>query len=204
MSSNELNLVVERAYQAMIKHPEHDLLPIWRHEIYRLLSIDINTDGERIRKRLSVITARYVMPIWDDAKLNNPLLERLINLAEGIMNNTVPVDLAQDEADRAWEYLERLGGERREMALGNAFYAGQAALEALQEALGRYPFGKVIIEKDMTDLDLDPWCSDTAHWTVIAYSGFTNNPATEIEKRQLFWEWWLKEAIPSALNFSKI
>jgi len=204
MISKELDLVIERGYRSMLRHPDHSLFPLLRHEIYNVLNFSDATGEQRVFKWLGVITARYALPFWVSARPTDSLPERLINLAEGIMKNTTSIDSAQNEANNAWEYLERLGETKNNMTWGNAFYAGQAALEALQEVLGRDPFKEIIIDENTTDSDLDPWCSDTAHWAVIACSGFAIDRASDVDKGQAFWGWWLKEAIPAAIRFSNL
>lgn len=200
--SQQLKQGIEHAYQEMMRHEKHALIPIHRSTIYDLLNSS-DPDKRQAFKRLSIITARYTLPIWKTAQPDDKSPEYIIEIAEKIINDRESVVTANNEAGKAWERLEKLAAVDDENAISNGvFYAYVACYEALMEILGRDPFNDIVISEDDTDSDLDPWCSDTVLWAAAAYSGRIGDPDSDLKKRQTFWEWWLREAIPTAINIS--
>ena len=112
------------------------------------------------------------------------------------MSGAVDVETGQEEAGQAWERLDELGGETKIPESGRVFFAGEAAVQALFEVLGDDPFEDIDIDEQITDEDLDPWCSDTAHWAVTAWAGWVEEPQSDRVRRREFWEWWLTRAVP--------
>jgi hypothetical protein len=126
----------------------------------------------------------------------------LIDMAGKVMDNKLSVDLIQGEASKAWKYLEDLGVVEEGKTLGNAYYSGEAAVEALMEVLGKDPFKGITIDEKTTDPGLDPWCSDTALWAAAAFAGRVGDVNSDLEKRETFWNWWLGTAIPTAVKLA--
>ncbi len=196
----ELERTIQRVSTEMMIHSEHVIILVNRREIYHLL--DVNNLADRpVFKKLSIITARYVLPIWQSTRPTDATPGHMLNMAEMIFENKMSPSVARMEVDKAWEKMENLGVTEEGKSIGNAYYAGQAAVESLMEVFGRDSFENVLLDKNSTDSGLDPWSSDTAHWAVAAYAGLKGDVKSDSSKRQEFWEWWLQDAIPQALNF---
>jgi hypothetical protein len=201
--SPQLKQKIESNIIEMRVHPERALILIHRKSIYDQLNLGDPLRDNRTFKWLAVITARQTLSIWHQMRSDHYLPEHLINLAEGRMNNTISVAMANTEVDKAWKRIENLGVVNNDASISEgSFYIYMTAFEALMETLGRDSFKDVIIDEHDTDSDLDPWSSDTALWAAAAHAGRVGDPNSDLQKRQNFWEWWLMEAIPNAINIS--
>lgn len=196
MLSQELETTIQSARNEMMTHADRVILPVNRLAIYLLLP---STDRS-VFKKLSLITAESVLPVWQNALPADATAEHILNVAKLAFEKKMSSSAAEVELDKARDRMENLGGTEEGRAIGNAFYAGQAAVESLMEVLGHDPFENVILNERTTDADLDPWSSDTAHWAVTAYAGLIGDSKSNSSKRQEFWEWWLQDAIPQSLN----
>jgi hypothetical protein len=186
---------VETAMASLTAHSDHALAPHFRHEIYQTFSLlgRPNAVGW-----LGVITARYVLPIWQSERPEDSLVSQAIDAASLLLQGHTNAIAADELAGEVWDRLEQLGSTPEGFSLGNSFYAADTAVTAIHEALGRNPFDSADITDKDTDAELDPWCSDTALWAAAAYVGRVGDPNSDAGKRYEFWMWWLGEAIPAA------
>lgn len=191
-----LQEILNRSHAQMVQHPQHALLPIYRRQIYDILNNEPTTRGLRVYEKLAILTAEYVLPLWQDAVLTDILPKLVLEAARQHLQGTLDLGSATQVAGNAWEKLERYGQVSTAAISSQAFHAGQAAVEALFATLGRPPFDNVQLNEDDTDAALDPWCSDPALWAVTAYAGGVWDQQSDANKRREFWEWWLMEAIP--------
>ena len=196
---SQVQQAIDRAAEAMMLHPAHALHPLYRRDIYTAFGPTNEMRCRLSRGWLAVITARHVLPLWQQAQPNDDLPEHLLDIAKGVLQGIVAARTAESQAGEAWEWLEKRGQIGEALTLDSkAFYAAEAAVEALFEVSGREPFDEVIIDQSTTDSDLDPWCSDSALYAAAAYAGPVWDATSDSEKRREFWEWWLGEAVPTA------
>jgi hypothetical protein len=198
LDDTNLQSGIERAHFHLLHDPKYTLRPIHRYDIYRALFVMDTTVDHRIYKRLAIATAQFVLPVWQQAWPTDDFPSRVLNTAESLLSGTFSRVQATVIAEEGWEKLEQLGYSFGNIAVHRALYAGNAAVEALFAVLDRPPFNQADIGESDTDADLDPWSSDTALWAVTAYSGGTWEASADLSKRQEFWSWWLKKAIPTA------
>lgn len=196
--SKETQQSIDIAYKYMTKNAENAISYYYRWKIYETFTLNNRQQGEKIFKRLAIISARYVLPIWQNVQPSDKRPENLLDMAEGFLEGTVPIDVMRKEADAFWDYMEKLGSTPKALLLGNACYVGESVAEAAMEVLGKIPYEGVIINESETDLFLDVWVGDTAFWAANAFAGRFGDSKTDHEKTKVFWTWWLKEAILSA------
>jgi len=199
--SRELEKTIQRVKSEMMTHSEHAIIPVNRRAIYHLLDVNNSLADRPVFKKLSMITAQYVLPIWQNTRHTDATAEHMLHLAEMVLENKMSPNAAKTEASKAWEKIENLGASEEVWSTRNAFYAGQASVECLMEVLGKDPFEDVLLNNDSTDSDLDPWSSDTALWAVAAYARSGSDRKSDSSSCQDFWKWWLQDAIPQSLNF---
>lgn len=217
----EVQEAVERAYSAMLRHPQSALLPAYRQAIYAALGpladpstpIDPLNDPEtyRVRLTLDLFTVRRVLPIWESEQPQARWPQRLLRIVEGVLQKTVNPEVACTEADVASDQLDDHNFGKAESDAetaseepgskhisSSAYFVCSAALEALYDACGLYRFdGDPFSEQDTDDV-LDAYSSDVAFWAADAYAGGLWDPQSDPSRRREFWEWWLKEAVSSA------
>jgi hypothetical protein len=161
---------------------------------------------------LGVLTAKYVLPIWHqalpiwedippDLPDDNRLPDQLITTAEGVLSGTISLEVAQKEAGDQWYVVGNIGDEfsaYRDDKPVTVYFACDAALKALCEALNQEFLGKLRNWEKYTDDNLPDFVRDSASSAVVAYAGNNESGEVNIDKRQEFWEWWLSEAMPLA------
>jgi hypothetical protein len=194
-------------------------MPIRRLAIYNAFGSQSDLQGQRVRAYLALITARRVLPLWQAAFPSDDMPERMLALAEAVIRGTVDTQVAAREMAEAW-YHNPQSGDSGEYALWHTYCAGEAALNAVSEALSKNPLADRIQDytsatnkdptyiKDaetITDDDLVYGVTDAASSAATAYAGridggdgYLIDSPSHPEKRREFWEWWLTEAIPQA------
>jgi hypothetical protein len=231
----DLQKAIEDAYATLTKHPQHALLPIYRARVYAALGAvhypeePLDPHAHRTRVTLDLLTVQRVLPIWQAQRPDFPWPQRLLEMAEGVLNGSVSMEAARAEADAVWALLEEgedtYKGEVEEEAeedsngvseeeaaseiakfkgvSASALLVCDAAVETLFVASGLFQFDSPDFTEEMTDADVDPWSSDTAKWASTAYAGAVWDPSSDPVMRKEFWEWWLTEAVPRAWQASQ-
>jgi len=195
---SQLRQAIEEARAGVQQHPAHGLSPFYRKQIYDLIGPMAERPSRCIRAQLAIISAQRIAFIWGESRPQDDRIDQLITLAKDILRDTVIKEVAEKMAGEAWDWLTNDYGDRNEELHDGALYVMAAALEAVFASLGVDRFHNVIIDQNMTDTDLDPWCSDTALYAAAALAGPLWEPGSSSERRKEFWEWWLSEAILSA------
>jgi hypothetical protein len=221
----DLQKAIAEAYAALINDPQHALLPMYRHRIYEALGAvhypeePLDPRAQLTRVVLDLLSVRRVLPIWEAERPDFPWPQRLLELAEGVLDGLVSREVARAEADAAFALLDEVDYEAsahditeveasrdvirfRRVSLP-AYYVCDAAVETLFVASGLFRFELGEPVPDETDADVDPYTSDTAHWASTAYAGGVWDPSSDPIKRNEFWEWWLSEAVPKVRQASQ-
>jgi Immunity protein Imm5 len=201
--SKEIQEALDIAYDSMLANIENCVSYFYRKQIYQMLMINSQSQGQQIFKKISLLSARYVLPIWQSAKPTDKTPEMLLDMADEFIKGTVSFDVMRQEADAFWDYMEEFGSTPQAFSIGKAFYAGTAVTEATMEVLGKIPYEGIIISKEDNDLFLDIWRGDTVFWAANAYAGRFGDPKMDQVKAKFFWTWWLKDAIPHILEEEK-
>src|SRR3990172_2702212 len=198
----DLSQSINRAKALMIAHPEYQLTPFHRREIYQTISsigppVDHLTQGW-----LAIATVQRVLPVWDDSQLyshmpEDLLPEQFLAMSEDVWHESISTEQAKSISAKAFARLVELAGTAP-FTEAAGFFVVLAAHAALREAAGQDPFESVIIRENHTDAYLDPLCSDAAKYAAAAYSGPVWIPSPQNKRRREFWEWWLDVAIPEA------
>lgn len=162
------------------------------------------TEDYKIYGWLTIITAKYVIPIWDqyvdqelaaDESFPFRLPYEILDTAERVLSEEIsPLDAYHLLCD---EYHGTVGN----VLLGVPYTmicAAEAAYKSLAMILGIPPFR---YEKDLhlTDDMIDTTNGDVATSALQAYAGTNSVPIHfSSQKQSEFWEWWLTQALPQA------
>lgn len=196
-----LKEAIEDAHKALLHDSEYTITPFYRFNIYNIISpIESNKQG-LIISHLAILTAEYVSFIWKK-KFSNDIPLKAINVAKMLLENTISLNEAGKVADQIWTEMDKLSTTPIFDKDYRPLLAGQAAVQALIEVIGKNHFEDEPISRNYTDDDLDPWTSDTAKWAAAAISGKLGDSSSNLIKRREFWEWWLFEAINKAWELS--
>src|SRR5437667_2198557 len=170
----ELQQATERAHTAMLHHPRHELLPIFRLTIYNILRS--SQGGTASILLLHLLTAKYVLPIWIRVRPHDTMPQQYFDIAERILSGALDLATADKEIrdKRLVLDLEELGTGMvdNEDAL-RAFFACCAAVEVVNQCFGKRPFADLDIQEQMTDSDLLPVSQDGAACAACAHAGPT-------------------------------
>src|SRR5947209_1034332 len=99
-----LRQAIERAQAALEQHPEHMLLPIYRQASFRAFAVHSAPSQRHARALLAVLTARHVHPIWQHEQPDDPLPERLLATADGVMAGRVAPAHAETVLQEGWDW----------------------------------------------------------------------------------------------------
>src|SRR5205823_11397001 len=105
------------------------------------------------------------------------------------------------EANDRWYEVGNVGEEIFEVmenGPGEAYYALDAASKALHETLGVDFLPRLRGWQGRSDDDLPDSCRDAASSALVAMAGGGALGPGDPARRLLFWDWWLREAVPAA------
>lgn len=199
---NKLN----QASQLLHSNTEYQIKPVTRLNIYAVFDL---FEGKLARiwfTRLEILTAKRVLPIWQEALPNNQLPEQILDLAEQVLNGSLDFEIARN-ASALDELYQLLGGDLEDEVPATVEFAGEAAYCAFVN-IRHQPFQNLLVDEKLTD---DKFYSqlggDAASSAVKAFAGVLMDgywvKKSDPQKRLEFWEWWLTEAIPQAWDLAQ-
>ena len=191
-----LQKTITTALESVQKNEKHDLLPLYRRNIYQVMNSD-NFGVQRL-VTLSSFSVLKVIDIWDQERPKDDRPLQLIKLAEDAATGRVSRHQAEQQALAAWhwstnEYLDRL-----EPVSDAACFVLDAAVRTVMIALGYNTYDSVALDEQVTDYDLDAYTRDAAVNAVMAVAGPIWKADSDSGERLKFWLWWLQDANPSA------
>ena len=189
---------IEQAYIAVARDPQHNLAPIHRALVYNLLGSMSEEHSYRRRVRLELLTAQYVLPLWERVWPENRIMRNLIEQAVHFSQGNTEVEHIGYAANAVAEQLEAMWEVSEGSLEVAACFAGEGIIMAAFTIGGLDPFGDIIIDNDMREEDLDDSASDSAKWAAAALAGQVDKESGDKFVRREFWRWWLYEAIPTA------
>ena len=220
-----LNQKVDESFRAVQTNKEHMLLPIFRSNIYTEMSVTPLL--KNCRQWLDFLTMERILHLW------SPILQdeiwkdyyhvpsKMISLLKKLLNGNIDRSIVASDVNH-WVEVTDLTGELSNSMYYHAFCVFDAGVAALTHALNDDYFPVATLSESSTDEDLSGSESDTAKWAAIAgaggiwipdYSeekeygrvvGTWNRNLSEVRtRRKMFWEWWLLEAIPKAIQLSQ-
>ncbi|MGH9277707.1 MAG: Imm5 family immunity protein [Acidimicrobiales bacterium] len=150
--------------------------------------------GHRRRTNLDLLTVEGVKPIWEMTYPSDPAVDDVLAAAREVLDGKQTTAWADDRQSRAQVAFQNRMSADRQFAAG---YVGNAATTALSTATRDKGYADLAPEVD--DYDLDPWDWDTSFIAAMAAAGGeVGDPAASDERRRQFWEWYLREAVPTA------
>ncbi len=216
----DLDALVATTITALHQHPERSLVPALRREIYAALDARSRLHGQRARAWLDILAVRHVLFCWRPLargkwRASGDLPERLLVLAEQALCGAADRRTVEVQLDRAQE-IAFLTGELETSPRYCGWCVCEAAIRAL---LSAYVFAALRHNGSAAPPSIGnpARCDDAASYAAIAVGGGTWHPviddslgidaevgvwdwsAEEVRlRRAVFWEWWLREAIPLA------
>lgn len=200
--STNLDQITAQAITAVYSHPQHDLNLGYRQAIWAAYG-SANNYGHKKRAILAILTAKSVLPIWNNVWHDDSTPHQILNTAEQVLNGTLNNQIARNYRDEVWTIFENKASEQEFQSLEyqKPINAGLAAIAALNTALYDEEFDPDNIDYNLTDADMDAYETDSSFWAAAAYAnGPIWEPMSNANKRLEFWDWWLTTAVPKALQ----
>jgi hypothetical protein len=212
---------IAEAMAALYRHPERALLPWYRYAIYAALTPGQPTDRFAARAWLDIIAVRHVLFCWRPSAHGWPAAwlqpAQLLALAERLLRNGDDRSSACTAVNRA-QALADVAGEEASSPHYCSWCVYEAALRALQNAwsLSQPPASSTDGPHSSAATSID----DASTYAAIAVAGGawrplnSSNGATAVKgrwdwqteeaqlRRAVFWEWWLRDAVPAAWDLA--
>jgi Immunity protein Imm5 len=177
--------------------PKHILTLPTRRRLWQELGsgVEVNSETLGLRRlaKLDVLCAKKALPRWHEVFPRDLLPERLIALANDVLEKRVAISEAKADVNNEW--VSVVDERPYDETTAKAMFAGCAAISAVYSAF-LTPFDPV---NDLLDDDLDPDSLEASYFAACAVAGGMNHqPFADIVRRQMFWLWYLQAAIPAA------
>ena len=207
---------ISEALSALHRHPERSLLPWYRYAIYTALTADAG-HGLRVRAWLDIVTVHHIQFCWRPRAwpATWPQPDQLLALAEQVLVGTADRAHVGALLNRA-SALADVAGEPETSFDYCAWCVFEAALRALHTAW-IYDLYSPATATALPTIDVTGCRDDASNYAAIAVGGGTWHPigapvpdaaaplgrwdwqTPEAQlRRAVFWEWWLRDAIPTA------
>ena len=209
---------VAEALAALYRHPERALLPWYRYAIYAALTPG-PADKQAARAWLDIIAVRHVLFCWQPLAHDWPSAwlqpQQLLAFAEQLIRSGVDRSRARTAVNRA-QALADVAGEEASSPHYCSWCVYEAALRALHNAW-IYSQQSVACATDGAPSSSMSIMDDASTYAAIAVAGGTWWPLDGIARtkgrwdwqteeaqlrRAVFWEWWLRDAVPAAWNLA--
>jgi len=205
------------ALSALHRHPQRTLLPWYRHAIYTALSAPALVGGLRVRAWLEIATVQHILFCWQPRAwvTSWPQPHHLVALAEQALVGATDRAHVGAHLNRA-QALADVVGEPDTSAEYCTWCVFEAALRTLHSAY-QYDQWRALNVAAPCSIDATGCMDDASMYAAIAVGGGTWSPGVASAygegaivgrwewqtpeaqlRRAVFWEWWLREAIPSA------
>jgi hypothetical protein len=155
---------------------------------------------------LGILTAKFVLPIWQEALSLNTIPQQLLLLAGQVLRGelTYEVVIRSSVVDELYHLI----GGSLEGFPANVEFAGEATYNSFI-SIEHFPFTLIDVTESLTDEQFHSQLGgDAATAAVKAYAGITKNniwtEKNDPQKQGEFWKWWLEEAIPQAYQLAKL
>lgn len=149
------------------------------------------TPGRRRRFALHRACVERVLPVWRAARPDGHRPDRMVELAQELMDGTISRDATRSE----WEHFD-VDLNAHSMDLGGRVYGAGQASAALIAAGGDYG-DETPLEDD--DHDLDPDSLEASFLGSIAVASLSGeSDDDDPQARREYWRWYLEEAVPAA------
>jgi hypothetical protein len=196
----QLTARLAEALSALYCHPERALLSWYRYAIYTALTIGEPVRGGAARARLDILAVRRVLFCWPhDAGDLRPAPQQLLALAEQLLVGTADRAGIGKQLNRAHALADIAGADPT-----SPRYCGWCVYEAALRALGS-ACAYDQLRGGQASYDVANCADDASTYAAIAvaggawHSGHWDWQTEDAQlRRAVFWEWWLREAVPAA------
>ena len=204
--SQELADAIATAQVSLSQNADGALLPYARNRVLAAMGPRQEAEdggptglGWRRRTWLGFLTIRHLLPVWRLAYPADTGPERMLSLAERVLQGRADRQAAGAESNGYWDGLANSGEEWGDDQAPpvEPIAVGMAAARVVQTA--RLDYDLTPGDPSETDQDRDPFTWDESYLGSIAYAGGgTWQTKSSPARRREYWQWWLNQAVPEA------
>jgi hypothetical protein len=191
----KLEAALDAAREALARSPRGDLPRSQREAIWIALG---SPDGEGRKRRTALGRAAIeeVLPAWEGSWPGDRTPQELLALADAVIEGKTDRNQGLARRDAAFDAMDdRSNRSRNQLPVG----VGYGAAQTLATALGYQSLNPTEVHPDMDDGDVEPEEHDPSYFAAAVRAGGPPwDPASSVERRRAFWEWWLAQAVPAA------
>jgi hypothetical protein len=204
---SKLRQVLDQANDALAHDPSGQLALPWRNALWLAMGDPQENEkgypigaGWQRRVKMGILTVQHLLSIWQEQYPQDEGPQRMLLLAEQVVEDKINHDAAGSESDNYWTLLSDLGviEDDSKPAEVLPFLVGMAAARVVRTARLDY---QMVLFNDPNELDTerDAWMWDESYLGAMAYAGGAVwVTGSSSERRREFWQWWLDQAVPSA------
>jgi hypothetical protein len=223
--------LLDVALDEMQTDAQHRLSPQRRRQIYETLARSADPAMQQAQRWLAVLAAKRVLPLFErlfpDDDLPREILNATVGILQGSVDDAQAAELEEEgyhASGNAWGY------EELDEISWRAALAADASYHALKEARGFQPLKRLdhyhtvgtvtspfqeneVFTPEPEPIRGDTWLdedictvndTDTAAAAAVASSCREDGPVCDPAKLRVFWTWWLKDAIPMAIEAARL
>jgi hypothetical protein len=209
--SVELSEKLEDASTALLKHQDGELILPIRKKIWASLgprqiegTYAIFGIGLYRRTTLAKLCVQKVLKLWEQDWPDHTGPHVMLSTVEKYLRKQLDFKAVWGRKNLFWGELETLLYQMRgsKTSINVGFAAANVVTMALNDE--RFNSENLKAEEQFLDEDYDPYEWDTSFYASIAYAkGAPGDEDSNLQQRQEFWEWYLKEAVPAAWEVSE-
>jgi hypothetical protein len=193
----------DEALRALFRHPERTLLPWYRYALATALETDDVAAGRRARAWLDILAAQKALFCWRPLAHSprHPVRQQpdaLLALARETVRGSAEPTATRAALTYARAYCD-VAGEPPESPHYAAWCVYESAVRALERACLAAGHPHIIM----------PNIDDAAGYAAIAIADEQQPAASDDARdgarlrRAVFWEWWLRDAVPTAIDLAE-
>ncbi|MBN1811309.1 MAG: hypothetical protein JXA14_05705 [Anaerolineae bacterium] len=209
----------------------HRLAPQRRRQIYDIFLRSADSAMKRVSGWLAVLAAKRALPVFERAFPDDGLPREILDAAVGVLQGSVDDARAAEIEDEGYHAAGNAWGyDELDEVTWPAALAADASYHALKEARGFQPLNHLehyykvgsvtspfqddeVFSPEPEPIKGDTWLdedicqvgdTDTAAAAAVALSCREDGPVCDPEKLQVFWMWWLVEAVPTAIEAARL
>jgi Immunity protein Imm5 len=136
------------------------------------------------------------LPMWESSWPGDRTPHDLLALADAVIEGKTNRKEGARRRNRGFDALDDLSNRsRNKIPVG----VGYAAAQTVATALGYDALNPSEVHPDLDDDGVQPEEHDSSYFAALVRAGGPPwDPASSVERRRAFWDWWLSEAVQAA------
>jgi hypothetical protein len=203
----ELTSAMDVAGRSLYCDPEGLLTLAHRQRIWAAMGPLLITGNRAVfgiglyrRATLAVACVRHVLRFWEKVLPDHKGPHEMIRMIDDYFAHRMDQRRLLAEQGSLWGQGEELEYQGYGVEAIVASAASRAAITALVDEV----FDPKNLDPNASDNDRDAYQWDAGFYAAMVYAGGAPwNKEADVERRRQFWDWYIKEAVPSAWSIDR-